>query len=63
MFGQPYINPAYEKQAPFRKFFKKFNNMSKQHTVTELKGQKTKQKSVTEQYNPYQIKITVSLRT
>lgn len=29
----------------------------------ELKGQKTKQKSVTEHYKPYQIKVTVSLRT
>lgn len=37
--------------------------MSKQSTVTELKGQKTKQKSVTEHYKPYQIKVTVSLRT
>ena len=37
--------------------------MSKQYTVTELKGQKTKRKSITEYYNPYQIKVTVSLRT
>ena len=33
--------------------------MSKQYTVTELKGQKTKRKSVTEYYNPYQIKVTI----